>query len=130
MTIAGRKSVRIPSIRQNVSHVVVRTGSKRETALVRKTIAGLLLGSSLLWAGLAWAGIPADNKTEVRGMRTEAVKVNSVLIPESGAPRPLRPNSEPARLYGKLASKVAGSPPDSLVRVIVHLKDQVDLSRW
>src|SRR5438128_1918275 len=110
MTFAGRKLVRIPSIRQNVSHVVVPTGSKRGTALVRKTIAGLLLGSSLLWAGLAWAGIPAGN-------RAEAIKVSSVLIPESGAPRPLGPTSAPSRLYGRLASTVVSSPSDTLVSV-------------
>src|SRR5436190_8237626 len=85
------------------------------SVIARKVAAGFLLSVGLLaaltWAGVAWAGSPQYH------------------VPGAVPAKPA--DTHPTgKLYGQLAAKVANSPSDALVRVIVHLKDQADLSKW
>jgi hypothetical protein len=89
----------------------VRAGIRSKVVFARKLAAGLLVGASLMWGGLAWAGIP----TTVPG-NAASTNANSAVVA--------------SKLYGALNDKVATGAPDTKVRVIVHLKAQADLSRW
>jgi hypothetical protein len=88
-----------------------RTVSTRKAAFARKLAAGFLIGASLMWGGLAWAGVP----TGLPGSVGSAGVSSTVAV---------------SKLYGELNNKVEAAAPDTKVRVIVHLKAQADLSRW
>src|SRR6476646_7777017 len=45
--------------------VRVQDGTKRKTAFARKLAAGFLIGASLMWGGLAWAGVPTTARGSV-----------------------------------------------------------------
>ena len=98
--------MRTGSSEQGASLAMARPGVHKRKALMRAGIAIVLTALSLMWVALAWASVPAG------GLPQHAAQVAA------------------AKLYGALGSKAAVSSGGTVVRVIVHLKDQADLSRW
>ncbi|MEO8286940.1 MAG: S8 family serine peptidase [Chloroflexota bacterium] len=87
----------------------IADNGKRKARRVASLAVGLLLSAGILGAGLASAGIP----TEVPG---NAIVPTDVTMA--------------GKLYGQLDGKVKNAGQDTRLRVIVHLKDQADLSTW
>ncbi len=89
---------------------------KRMARAVAGFAMGLVLSMGLAWAGLASAGVP----TYVLGVNSGTATDTSSI------------NTGSSKLYGQLADKVSKSNSDTntTLRVIVHLKDQADLSHW
>src|SRR5690349_3391826 len=87
--------------------VAAKLRAKSTPGLLRKLTAGFLLGASLMSAGFAFAAAPLP-----AGTGTAPVTITA------------------GKLYGQLEEKVASSAPNARLRVIVHLKEQVDLSTW
>ena len=83
-------------------------GGKARPGLARKLAVGFLVGASIMSAGLAWASAPVPSTTQ----SAPAAATNA------------------SKLYGQLDQKVANASPDTRLRVIVHLKEQADLSTW
>jgi hypothetical protein len=82
---------------------------KERARTVAAVALGLVISASLLGAGLASAGIPAQTPSS------------------AGAPASI---TSASKLYGQLDAKVKNAAPDTTLRVIVHLKQQADLSTW
>ena len=81
---------------------------KRATRVVAGFVVGLVMSAGLLGAGMAMAGIPAQ-------------------VPNGSAPVTV---TQTGKLYGQLDSKVRNAGPNATFRVIVHLRDQADLTTW
>ncbi len=97
---------------RSTSSIGAHAAARARRGRARKLAVGFLLGASLTWAGLSWASAPLPATGTTAGTSAPSA-VNSV-----------------SKLYGQLDSKVANSSPDTRLRVIVHLKEQADLSTW